>query len=126
MANHNHGPNVSRPMAPPPTINVSEARALAKSWAVFLDAESPDVWEAKNGAIRRLTPNAVPPFLRSLPKDAPIVVYSSHPKLDSSPLVANTFRQQGYTHVKALAAGATSWRGLGFDEGERRVFPSTW
>lgn len=121
-----HTVNTSRPMSPPPAVTVEEARALVRGYAVFLDSESPDVFEAKEGRTHRLAPNAVPPFLRSLAKDAPIVVYSSHPKLDSSALVANAFRQQGYLNVKALTGGAQSWRQLALAEGDHHVFPSAW
>ena len=113
-------------MSAPPAVSVEEARALIREWVVFLDAESPDVWEAKNGKTRHVSQNAVPPFLRTLAKDAPLVVYTSHPQLDSSALVANTFRQQGYTNVKALSGGAGAWRQLGFQDDRGHVFPSAW
>lgn len=95
----------------------------------FLDASSPDAWIAEaDGSILRLHTDQVNSFLSGLPKDQLVVTYASKGE-DPFPArgVAGALRQQGFTKVRALAAGKAGWEKLALAPAKTPgVFPSVW
>jgi rhodanese-related sulfurtransferase len=97
-------------------IELPEARAQYESGVTFVDARKGEEYEAGHikGALSvpaDAAPEAIAVALKSLPKDAGLIVYCDGEECGASTTLAGKLQRLGYSKVQVFFNGWTVWLG---------------